>query len=68
MLQDRTLTTQVVVADADILPGAEITPDLVSEVEIPADSDLVGAVATLSMICAGDVSAGSDSPPAIRSR
>lgn len=58
VLQDRTLTTKVVVANTEILPGAEITPDLVSEVEIPADSDLVGAVATMSMIAAGDVSAG----------
>lgn len=58
LLQDRTVTTTVVVAERDIQPGTVITPSMVSEVELPADSDLLGAVATLDTIAAGDVSAG----------
>lgn len=58
LLQDRTLTTRVLVADTDILPGTVITPDLVTEIEIPADSELVGKVATLDTISSGTVSAG----------
>lgn len=58
VLQDRTLTTRVLVADGDILPGTIITPDLVSEIEIPADSELVGKVATLDTISSGSISAG----------
>ncbi len=57
VLQDRTVTVSVLVADGDILPGTAITPDLVSEVEIPASSDLVGTLATFDTI-AGDTRAG----------
>ncbi|MDH3679408.1 MAG: RcpC/CpaB family pilus assembly protein [Acidimicrobiia bacterium] len=58
VLQDRTRTTRVLVADTDILPGTVITPDLVSEIEVPADSELVGKVATLDTISSGSISAG----------
>lgn len=57
LLQDRTVTAGVLVADTDILPGTAITPDLVTEVEIPANSDLVGTLATFDSI-AGDIRAG----------
>ncbi|MCP3988668.1 MAG: hypothetical protein GY724_06330 [Actinomycetia bacterium] len=58
VLQDRTLTTQILVADTEILPGAAITPGMVSVVEIPADSDLVDRVATMTDLAGNDVSAG----------
>lgn len=58
VLQDRTVTTRVLVADSDILPGTLITPDLVSEIEIPADSELAGKMATLDAISSGSISAG----------
>lgn len=48
VLQDRTLTTQILVANTDILPGAAVTPDVVTAVDVPADSDLVGPVASMS--------------------
>lgn len=58
VLQDRTATTTIVVADADILPGTIITGDLVRQIEIPADSPLVGSVATLATIASGELSVG----------
>ncbi len=58
VLQDRTLTTQILVADREILPGTAITTDMVSVVEIPSDSDLVGRVATIADLATNDVSAG----------
>jgi Flp pilus assembly protein CpaB len=58
VLQDRSLTAQIVVADVEILPGTAITPDMVSVVEIPADSDLVDRVATMADLADHDVSAG----------
>ena len=58
VLQDRTLTTEIVVADREILPGLTITPDMVSVVEIPADSKLVEAVATMADLLRNDVTAG----------
>lgn len=58
VLQDRTVTVPVLVADADILPGAAVTPDLVKTVEIPADNALAGSVASLSDLSGQDVRAG----------
>lgn len=57
LLQDRTLTTSILVADDNILPGTVITPSLVREIEIPADSELVGMVATLDSVSSGGLSA-----------
>ena len=57
LLQDRTLTARILVADDDILPGTVITPALVREIEIPADSELVGMVATLDAVSSGSLSA-----------
>lgn len=48
LLQDRNLTTEVVVADREILPGTLITPDLVTVADIPADAELVGSLATMA--------------------
>jgi Flp pilus assembly protein CpaB len=50
LLQDRTATVRVLVADREILPGAPVTPDLVREVTVPADSDLVGSLATINAL------------------
>lgn len=50
LLQDRTATVRVLVADQEILPGAPVTPDLVREVTVPADSDLVGSLATINAL------------------
>jgi Flp pilus assembly protein CpaB len=58
LLQDRRVTTTVLVAEVDILPGTIVTPDLVSEVELPTDSDLLEAVATPGTISSGTVTAG----------
>lgn len=58
ILQDRDLTTGILVADAEILPGDRLTPDLVTEIQVPADSDLVGQVATQADLAGGDLSAG----------
>ncbi|MEM7337689.1 MAG: Flp pilus assembly protein CpaB [Actinomycetota bacterium] len=57
LLQDRTVTSEYVVADAEILPGSPITPDLVRVVELPADSAVGDQLATLADIT-GAVSAG----------
>ena len=58
VLQDRSLTAQILVAEVEILPGTAITPDMVSVVDIPADSDLVDRVATMADLAANEVSAG----------
>lgn len=58
VLQDRTLTRQILVADTEILPGAAVTPDLVRAVDIPADSALIGSVASLSDLQGNQVRAG----------
>jgi Flp pilus assembly protein CpaB len=53
VLQDRSKTVQVLVADTDIAPGTAITPDLVRQVPMAADSDLTASIATLSAISNG---------------
>jgi Flp pilus assembly protein CpaB len=58
VLQDRTVTTQVLIADAEILPGTRLTPDLVTVVDLPADSDLVDSLASMADLASGEVSAG----------
>ena len=57
LLQDRTETARILVADTDLVPGTVLTPSVVSEVEIPANSPLVGRVATLDSIAGGSVTA-----------
>jgi pilus assembly protein CpaB len=58
LLGDRAATVRVIAADREILPGSVVTPEMVREVELPADSELVGAIATMASIEAGDVTAG----------
>ncbi len=58
VLQDRSKTTQVLVARSDILPGSAITPDLVRQVPMPAGSDLSAAMAGLGDLAAGKAIAG----------
>ncbi len=58
VLQDRSKTTQVLVARTDILPGAAITPDLVRQVPMPAGSDLATAMAGLGDLAGGGAIAG----------
>lgn len=53
VLQDRSKTTQVLVARTDIQPGSAITPDLVRQVALPAGSDLAGAMAGLGDLAGG---------------
>ncbi|MEM8926062.1 MAG: RcpC/CpaB family pilus assembly protein [Actinomycetota bacterium] len=57
LLQDRSATVEVVVADGEILPGTPITPDLVTVSELPAGADLVDSLATMADIQASRVSA-----------
>jgi Flp pilus assembly protein CpaB len=58
VLQDRRVTTTVLAARVDILPGTVITPDLVTEIELPTDSDLIERVASPSTITGDPVTAG----------
>ena len=58
VLQDRSATTTIAVAGQEILPGSTITADMVDEIEVPADSPLIGKVATLDSISAGLVTTG----------
>ncbi len=53
VLQDRSKTTQVLVARSDIQPGSAITPDLVRQVALPAGSDLTAAMAGLGDLAGG---------------
>lgn len=53
VLQDRSKTTQVLVASTDIQPGSAITPDLVRQVSLPAGSDLADAMAGLGDLAGG---------------
>ncbi len=54
LLQDRNLTTEILVADREIQPGTPLTPDLVSVTEVPADTDLVESLATLNDLRTAD--------------
>lgn len=58
VLQDRSKTTQVLVARSDIFPGSAITPDLVRQVATPAGSDLAASMATLGDLAGGQAIAG----------
>jgi len=58
LLQDRTITNEILVAEVEILPGTDITVDMVTVIDIPAGSDLVGSVATMADLAGGEVSAG----------
>lgn len=58
VLQDRSKTTQVLVARTDIQPGSAITPDLVRQVPMPAGSDLATAMAGLGDLAGGAAIAG----------
>lgn len=58
VLQDRSKTTQVLVARSDIQPGSAITPDLVRQVPMPAGSDLATAMAGLGDLAGGGAIAG----------
>ena len=63
LLQDRSTTATVLVANTEILPGAAVTNDMVSEVDLPATSDLVNSIVapdlfTPGMIAAQRVAAG----------
>jgi len=53
VLQDRSKTTEVLVARTDIQPGSAITPDLVRQVAMPAGSDLAAAMAGLGDLAGG---------------
>lgn len=53
VLQDRSKTTEVLVARTDIQPGSAITPDLVRQVAMPAGSDLASAMAGLGDLAGG---------------
>ena len=57
LLQDRSATTTVVVADREILPGTLITEDLVRSVQVPADTSMAEALATLGDVRASGVTA-----------
>jgi Flp pilus assembly protein CpaB len=50
VLQDRTATVRVLVADQEILPGAPVTADAVRQITVPAGNDLVDSLATLNML------------------
>lgn len=57
VLQDRTRTVKVLAARSEINPGATITPDQVTEIELPANSKLVSSMATRSSLGAGATAA-----------
>ncbi len=58
VLSDRSATVTVATAEREILPGTTVTADMIAVIEIPADSELVGSVATLESIRVGEVTAG----------
>ncbi|MEZ5407249.1 MAG: Flp pilus assembly protein CpaB [Acidimicrobiales bacterium] len=53
VLQDRSKTTEVLVARTDIQPGSAITPDQVRQVAMPAGSDLAASMAGLGDLAGG---------------
>ncbi len=57
-LSDRSATVLVATASREILPGTTVTADMVTEIELAADSPLIGAVASLDQIRVGAVTAG----------
>lgn len=58
VLSDRSATVLVATAEREILPGTTVTADMIVEIGVPADSPLIGNVATLDTIAIGEVTAG----------
>ncbi len=58
VLSDRAATVMVATASQEILPGTTVTADMIVEIEVPADSPLIGNVATLDTIAIGEVTSG----------